>query len=84
MTPAKKEAQELIFKIYDTLLSAGNLQCFDEAKQCALIAVRKIIELCEFDCINDWMNQRNIDKLNYWDEVETEIRNYEKNIQIRT
>jgi len=75
MTPAKKEADELVanYMLIDTHDEDPFVIRKQRAKNCALIAVRKIIELCEFDSINDWMNQRNIDKLNFWDEVEQEI-----------
>ena len=75
MTPAKKEADELVanYMLIDTHDEDPFVIRKQRVKNCALIAVRKIIELCEFDSINDWMNQRNIDKLNFWDEVEQEI-----------
>jgi len=48
---------------------------FYAAKECALIAVDEMIESYEFDMISDMTNQRYIDKINYLDEVKTQILN---------
>ncbi len=76
MTPAKKEADELVanYMLIDTHDEDPFVIRKQRAENCALITVRKIIELCEFDCIHDSTNQRNIGKLNHWDEVEKEIK----------
>ena len=66
MTP-KEKAEEMYRTYID--YTHGHFNC----KQCALIAVDEIIEQCEFDVINDIENERYIDKLNYWDEVKSEI-----------
>jgi hypothetical protein len=68
MTPREKASQLIV----DYQIKCKSLN-YNEAKQCALIAVDEIIELCEFDVIYDVLNQRYMDKLNYWDEVKEEI-----------
>ena len=68
MTPREKAAQLIV----DYQIKCKSLN-YDEAKQCALIAVDEIIEQCEFDVIYDVLNQRYMDKLNYLDEVKQEI-----------
>ena len=68
MTPREKAAQLIV----DYQMKCKSLN-YDEAKQCALIAVDEMIELYEFDVISDITNQRYIDKLNYLDEVRQEI-----------
>jgi hypothetical protein len=68
MTPKSKASS--LFAEYASRLNDGRI-----AKQCALIAVREMIEMCEFDCIHNPESQRNIDKLNYLDEVEKELNN---------
>lgn len=65
MTP-KEKAKELVEKIHDELyfsLSDGynSKDIFIKAKQCALIAVDEILEICPLQ--NDW----------YWQEVKSEI-----------
>jgi hypothetical protein len=75
MTP-KETAQELVDKFrkeFDWVESDYAVDLYRDTRQCALIAVDVIIEQCEFDVIYDVLNQRYMDKLNYWDEVRQEI-----------
>ena len=45
------------------------------AKQCAMIAINKIIEAIDFD----WMEVQNLESEHrYWDAVKREIKNYEQ------
>lgn len=45
------------------------------AKQCAMIAINKIIEAMDFD----WMEVQNLESEHrYWDAVKREIKNYEQ------
>jgi hypothetical protein len=81
MTP-KEKAIDLVDKFNQYTVKASThypngkmVECKDDAKQCALIAVDEIIEQCEFDVIHDVLNQRYMGKLNYWDEVKQEIEN---------
>lgn len=71
----KERALELVnkFAIYLRANLMYDEDADEDAKQCALIAVDEIIEQCEFDVIYDVLNQRYMDKLNYWDEVRQEI-----------
>jgi hypothetical protein len=66
MTPAQQEAKELI-----ELFTFNCREC-DNAKEAALIAVNKILEI-------GWnlphYNNRN--GVDYWNEVKEEIKNYE-------
>ena len=68
MTPREKASQLIV----DYQMKCKSLN-YNEAKQCAIIAVDEMIESYEFDVISDMTNQRYIDKLNYWDEVRQEI-----------
>jgi hypothetical protein len=43
------------------------------AKQCALIPVDEILEICSFDCITNLHNHEFEAKFNYWQEVKQEI-----------
>jgi hypothetical protein len=75
MTP-KEKAKELVDKFrkeFDWVESDYAIDLYRDTRQCALIVVDEIIELCEFDVIYDVLNQRYMDKLNYWDEVRQEI-----------
>ena len=75
MTP-KDYAKELVDKFrkeFDWVESDYAVDLYRDTRQCALIAVDVIIEQCEFDVIYDVLNQRYMDKLNYWDEVRQEI-----------
>ena len=82
MTP-KEKAEELVdkfhIKVYVSFIEnsipsvINALMLYNSAKQCALIAVDEIIDLCEFDVASDVGNQRYIDKLNYWDAVKKEL-----------
>jgi hypothetical protein len=75
MTP-KETAQELVDKFrkeFDWVESDYAVDLYRDTRQCAIIAVDVIIEQCEFDVIYDVLNQRYMDKLNYWDEVRQEI-----------
>lgn len=87
MTP-KDKAKELIHKYlrvedgtyfywepyYDTQYT--DEEVLDHAKKCALITTKEVILLIEFDIINDPSNKILIDKLNFWDKVMEEIKNY--------
>jgi hypothetical protein len=89
MKPPKEKAKELIEKfkpmchnvkhtgILNGLATVMNddIINFYAAKECALIAVDEMIESYEFDMISDMTNQRYIDKINYLDEVKTQILN---------
>ena len=45
------------------------------AKQCAMIAINKIIEAIDFD----WMEVQNLESEHrYWDAVKREVKNYEQ------
>jgi len=68
MTPREKASQLIV----DYQMKCKSLN-YNEAKQCAIIAVDEMIESYEFDGISDMTNQRYIDKLNYLDEVRQEI-----------
>jgi hypothetical protein len=75
MTP-KEKADELFDKYYSVKWHNGKKVCSmskQAAKDCAIIAVDEMIESYEFDVISDMTNQRYIDKLNYLDEVKTQI-----------
>ena len=72
----KEKADELFDKYYSVKWHNGKKVCSmskQAAKDCALIAVDEMIESYEFDVISDMTNQRYIDKLNYLDEVKTQI-----------
>jgi hypothetical protein len=71
MTPKEKASQLIVS--YQIKCKSLN---YNEAKQCALIAVDDMIESYEFDVISDMTNQRYIDKLNYLDEVKEEIKKF--------
>lgn len=76
----KDEAIELILSFYPLVQwKLGQEDCFERAKECSLITVNKLIESCEFDIIYNPENKRSMDKLNYWDEIKTEIIKLEKN-----
>ena len=68
MTPREKASQLIV----DYQMKCKSLN-YNEAKQCAIIAVDEMIESYEFDVISDMTNQRYIDKINYLDEVRQEI-----------
>ena len=72
MTP-KAKAEELHNKFYK-INEGVNLIYFEEAKQCALIAVDEILNGYEFDSL-DIEHKRIMDNINYWDEVKQEIEN---------
>jgi hypothetical protein len=75
MTP-KEKARQIVFKIYDTLLAAGNLQCYPEAKQCALIAVDEIINANPTGEYGDpFIDNHTYDNKGYWTAVKQEINN---------
>jgi hypothetical protein len=83
MKPPKDYAEELVdkfhIKVYVSFIEnsipsvINALVLYNSAKQCALIAVDEIIDLCEFDVASDVENKRFMAKLNYWDEVKQEI-----------
>lgn len=82
MTP-KEKAKELVDKYlpfgasYDyDVIDDKTIMTYDlgTSKQCALIAVDEIIEQYEFDVASDILNQRYMDKLNYWDAVKEELK----------
>lgn len=67
----QEKAKQIVFKIYDTLLAAGNLQCYPEAKQCALIAVDEILwEIIKYaDNSREYVVENSL----YWQQVKQEI-----------
>ena len=66
MTP-KEKAEELHNKFYK-INEGVNLIYFEEAKQCALIAVDEIM-------LNEKINHSSLDKTyEYWEEVKNEIK----------
>ena len=78
MTP-KEKAQELVDKFYQTFPLTMDLittirdlsweyDSWNEAKQCALIAVDEILSLNVFEDYSDWTNT-----IEYWEEVREEI-----------
>lgn len=70
MTP-KEQAEELVNKF-----NYGNKHfLMPDAKQCALIAVDEILEICSLDCISNLHNHEFEAKFNYWQEVKIEIKN---------
>jgi hypothetical protein len=74
MTP-KEEAKELIQKFYPNVQwKLGQEDCLQRAKNCALIAVDKIINLMVI--ILKWDEKTN-GNIHYWKEVKQEIENYE-------
>lgn len=68
----KEKAKQIVFKIYDTLLAAGNLQCYPEAKQCALVAVNEIRNILSMPNIPKYYP---IVTDEYWEQVKKEIEN---------
>ena len=81
MTP-KEKAEELVDKFYQTTPNEyfvnepigikGRYKSWEQAKQCALIAVDEIINGYEFDSL-DIEHKRIMDNINFWDEVKQEI-----------
>ena len=80
MTP-KEKAEELVDKFYQTTPNEyfvnepigikGRYKSWEQAKQCALIAVDEILsELTEIPYGLEYLN-----RLNYWQEVKQEIEN---------
>ena len=68
MTP--KEKAEELYVGYWYLTNDSRI-----AKQCALIAINKIIEAIDFD----WMEVQNLESEHrYWEEVKQEVKNYEQ------
>ena len=72
MTP-KEKAQELVKKFTAHSYHNDNVQqCFDHAKQCALIAVDEIIDSePQYEWSNDYWKNPN----DFWQEVKQEIEN---------
>jgi predicted transcriptional regulator len=73
---AKEKAKELVDKFrkeFDWVESQYAIDLYRDTRQCALIAVDEMVESYEFDVISDMTNQRYVDKLNYLDEVKTQI-----------
>lgn len=61
----KEKAKEIFDKMYNVDDPMGNYpMCFDTAKQCALIAVDLVLNLC-------WNG--NMVAMEYWQEVKQEI-----------
>jgi predicted transcriptional regulator len=76
MKPPKDYAKELVDKFrkeFDWVESQYAIDLYRDTRQCAIIAVDEMIESYEFDMISDMTNQRYIDKINYLDEVKTQI-----------
>ena len=81
MTP-KEKAEELVDKFYQTTPNEyfvnepigikGRYKSWEQAKQCALIAVDEILNGYEFDSL-DIEHKRIMDNINFWDEVKQEI-----------
>ena len=79
---AKEKANELVDKFYQTTPNEyfvnepigikGRYKSWEQAKQCALIAVDEIINGYEFDSL-DIEHKRIMDNINFWDEVKQEI-----------
>ena len=79
---AKEKAEELVDKFYQTTPNEyfvnepigikGRYKSWEQAKQCALIAVDEIINGYEFDSL-DIEHKRIMDNINFWDEVKQEI-----------
>ena len=78
----KLKAQELVDKFYQTTPNEyfvnepigikGRYKSWEQAKQCALIAVDEILNGYEFDSL-DIEHKRIMDNINFWDEVKQEI-----------
>jgi len=64
MTAAEQKAKEIVIKMQ----FQKRALMFEDAKQCALIAVDEIIEL-----LNGFPNNINCHIIPYWNEVKTEI-----------
>jgi hypothetical protein len=69
MTP-KQKAEELHNKFYK-INEGVNLIYFEEAKQCALIAVDEILG----DIDDSILHPQNKEAIDYWQEVKKEIEN---------
>ena len=82
MTP-KAKAEELVDKFYQTTPNEyfvnepigikGRYKSWEQAKQCAIIAVDEILNGYEFDSL-DIEHKRIMDNINFWDEVKAEIQ----------
>ena len=81
---AKEKANELVDKFYQTTPNEyfvnepigikGRYKSWEQAKQCALIAVNEIIEFMEVDDFDsDTCYWANHSKMQYWIEVKKEI-----------
>jgi hypothetical protein len=70
MKPPKDYAEELVLK-FEEYSDSADERGF--AIKSALVAVNEMIESYEFDVASDVVNQRYIDKLNYFDEVKKEL-----------
>lgn len=68
MTP-KEKAKELYSKFEDAITGLEGNEWWSSSKQCALIAVDEIINDC------DASSPFETTRLNYWNEVKTEINN---------
>ena len=82
----KEKAEELVDKFYQTTPNEyfvnepigikGRYKSWEQAKQCALIAVNEIIEFMEVDDFDsDTCYWANHSKMQYWIEVKQEIEN---------
>ncbi len=70
MTPQEK-AEELV-----NMFNYGNKHfLMPDAKQCAMITIYEILEICSLDCITNLFNHEFEAKFNYWQEVKQEIEN---------
>jgi len=64
MTP-KEKAKELVYKFYPSVQwKLGQEDCLDRAKQCALIAVDEILNLC-------WGGNKI--GIKHWEDIKQEI-----------
>jgi hypothetical protein len=80
MTPNEK-AKELIkefFKVHPQFIIESGDKCLKEAKQYVLIHIKQTILMLEFMVIEDPKNKNILKRLNFYDKVESEIRNYEE------
>lgn len=68
MKTSKEKAEELVYE-YDFLQAVIEGFSFNDAKQCALIAVDEIMKAVGWEEM-----ELGVDRDNYWQEVKTEIK----------
>jgi hypothetical protein len=69
----EEKAKELFDKFYSAIPNDEMGENYNSAKQCALIAVDEILEICSLDCLTNLHNHEFEAKFNYWQEVKQEI-----------